>query len=160
MAVRVSIRLKSIEDHIKKRHGKIRNPTPGEKARIQYWANRVIEYIKANWPVDTGTSRDRWVHEMSAINGQVILNIENPMFYSEYVHRSGGTAEDPLWERLVPEAWGIFKDQLISETQMEIDGTERELDRRTRAGARRSEGLMDIIRNPNLVDIFGEIFGV
>ena len=159
MAVSVEIRLKTIEEYIKRRHGKTRNTTPREEQVIDVYANRVVQYVKDNWPVDTGTSRDRWLFEYKATAGRLSLLIENPMYYSEYVHRSGGSPENPLWVRLVPEAWSIVKESMLSDLKRQINATERALERRQSEGQRRSPGLLDLIRRPDLVDLIGGMFG-
>jgi len=87
--------------------------------------------------------------------GDIRIVIENPMFYAEYVHRAGGNADDPLWERLVPEAFNLNQEQMLTAVRAEVDATQRAIDRRERQGERRRAGLLDLIRNPNLVDIIG-----
>ena len=162
MAVAVDIRLKSIEEHIRRRHGKDRKPTPSESFVIRGFAGDVVSYIKRRWPVDTGTSRDRWTYELLFNAGDLVIVIENPMYYTEYVHNAGGTPEDPLWERLVPEAWNAHKEQMLQALRAEIDKTERVIDerrRRQQAPQDRSVGLMDLVRNPDLVDFFEGLFG-
>ena len=161
MSVEVTIRLRSIEQHIRRRHGKDRLPTPREGFVIRQYAGQVINYIKRRWPVDTGTSRDRWTYEIFADVGELSITIENPMYYAEYVHYAGGTPEDELWKTLIQEAFAVYKDALNQDVAREIDKTERALQERSR---RRPEqpldvGLMDLIRNPDLADIFGEVFG-
>ena len=159
MAVSGDIRLRSIEEYIQRRHGKTRNTTPREEDVINRHADRVVQYVKDNWPVDTGTSRDRWLFEYKATAGRLSLFIENPMFYSEYVHRTGGSPDNPLWLRLVPEAWGMFKEDMLTDVRRQINATERELERKQRAGERRGPGLLDLIRRPDLVDLIGGMFG-
>ena len=162
MAVAVDIRLKSIEEHIRRRHGKDRKPTPSEVYIIADFVEDAVNYIKRRWPVDTGTSRDRWTYELLFNAGDLVIVIENPMYYTEYVHNAGGTPEDPLWARLVPEAWNAHKEQMLQALRAEIDKTERVIDerrRRQQAPQDRSVGLMDLVRNPDLVDFFEGLFG-
>ncbi len=161
MAIRVNIRLESIENYIRIRNnGRNRITTPREEMAIELWADRMLDYIKSRWPVDTGTSRDRWLYELEISAGDIRIILENPMFYSEYVHRTGGSPEDPLWERLVPEAFEAMKEPMLTAVRSEVDATQRALDRRQRVGQRPRAGLLDLIRNPNVVDIIGELFGV
>jgi hypothetical protein len=162
MAVAVDIRLRSIEEHIRTRHGKDRKPTPTEVFIIADAVEDVVNYIKRRWPVDTGTSRDRWTYQLLFNAGELVIVIENPMYYAEYVHNRGGTPEDPLWSRLVPEAWNAHKVQMLQALRAEIDKTERVIDerrRRQQAPQDRSVGLMDLVRNPDLVDFFEGLFG-
>tara|TARA_R100000322_G_scaffold4304_1_gene3377 strand:+ start:209 stop:682 length:474 start_codon:yes stop_codon:yes gene_type:complete len=157
VAVSVEIRLRSLEEYIKRRHGKTRNTTPDEEMVIFRYADQIIEYVKDNWPVDTGTSRDRWLYEFKATAGRLSLFVENPMFYSEFVHRAGGSPNDPLWRRIVPEAWAIFKEPMLADVRRRVDATERAIERKKKG---RSEGLLDLLRRPDFVDTFAEFFGV
>ena len=160
MSVEVNIRLRSVEQHIRRRHGKDRKPTPNETQVIGSMADDIINYIKRRWPVDTGTSRDRWLYRLSFNVGELFIRIENPMFYAEYVHYEGGTPEDPLWLRLVPEAFQVYKDALNEAAAREIDKTERALIARQRRQLQtRDDTLMDLIRDPDSIDIFEGLFG-
>lgn len=160
MSVEVNIRLRSVEQHIRRTHGKDRKPTPNEGFVIRQYAGEIINYIKRRWPVDTGTSRDRWVYTLSFNVGELFIRIENPMFYAEYVHYEGGTPEDPLWLRLVPEAFQVYKDALNEAAAREIDKTERALIARQRRQLQtRDDTLMDLIRDPDSIDIFEGLFG-
>jgi len=160
MAVRVDIRLRSIEDYIKKTNRRARITTPREEMAIELYADRMIDHIKQGWPVDTGTSRDRWQYELKISTGDIRIVIENPMYYAEYVHRKGGSPEDPLWQRLVPEAFNMHKDQMLIAVRAEVDKTQRAIERKKRQGERPRAGLLDLIRNPNLADVIGGLFGV
>ena len=160
MSVEVNIRLRSVEQHIRRTHGQDRKPTPNEGFVIRQYAGEIINYIKRRWPVDTGTSRDRWVYTLSFNVGELFIRIENPMFYAEYVHYEGGTPEDPLWLRLVPEAFQVYKDALNEAAAREIDKTERALvARQRRLPQTRDDTLMDLIRDPDSIDIFEGLFG-
>tara|TARA_R100000152_G_C6775241_1_gene203521 strand:+ start:1925 stop:2410 length:486 start_codon:yes stop_codon:yes gene_type:complete len=160
MSVEVNIRLRSVEQHIRRRHGKDRKPTPNETQVIGSMADDIINYIKRRWPVDTGTSRDRWLYRLSFNVGELFIRIENPMYYTEYVHYKGGTPEDPLWLRLVPEAFQVYKDALNEAAAREIDKTERALIARQRRQLQtRDDTLMDLIRDPDSIDIFEGLFG-
>ena len=160
MSVEVNIRLRSVEQHIRRTHGKDRKPTPNETQVIGSMADDIINYIKRRWPVDTGTSRDRWLYRLSFNVGELFIRIENPMFYAEYVHYEGGTPEDPLWLRLVPEAFQVYKDALNEAAAREIDKTERALIARQRRQLQtRDDTLMDLIRDPDSIDIFEGLFG-
>ena len=162
MSVEVNIRLRSIEQHIRRRHGQDRKPTPNETAVIRSHVEDVLNYIKRRWPVDTGTSRDRWMYRLSFNVGELIVRIENPMYYSEYVHNAGGTPEDPLWLRLVPEAFQAYKDAMNETVAREIDRTERALIERRRRSQQpltRADSLMDLIRDPDGIDFFEGFFG-
>jgi hypothetical protein len=160
MAVELVVRLKSIDDYVKRRHGRVRALTPNEQGQIFRYADRMLEYIKSRWPVDTGTSRDRWTYELDPSPGRMAIRIENPMFYAEYVHHRGGSPERPLWETLVPEAFGLIKDPMLTAVRNQIDLTERAIERRKAQGVGERRALLDIFSNPELSEVFGGLFGV
>ena len=160
MSVEVNIRLRSIEQHIRRVHGADRNPTPNETQTIATHVEDILNYIKRRWPVDTGTSRDRWMYRLSFNVGELFVRIENPMYYSEYVHYAGGTPEDPLWSRLVPEAFQAYAAAMNQAVAREIDKTERALiAKQRRQRLTREDTLMDLIRDPDSVDFFEGVFG-
>ena len=159
MSVEVNIRLRSIEQHIRRRHGKDRKPTPNERFIIRSHVEDILNYIKRRWPVDTGTSRDRWMYRLSFNVGELFVRLENPMFYAEYVHNAGGSPEDPLWEPLVKEAFQAFKDAMNEAVAREVDKTERALiAKQQRTRLTRDETLMDLIRDPDSVNFLEELF--
>jgi hypothetical protein len=160
MSVAVNIRLRSIEQHIRRRHGQDRKPTPNERFIIRSHVEDILNYVKRRWPVDTGTSRDRWMYRLSFDVGELFVRLENPMFYAEYVHNAGGSPEDPLWSRLVPEAFQAFKDAMNQAVAREVDKTERALIAKQRRHRQtRDDTLMDLIRDPDSVDFFEGLFG-
>ena len=159
MAVELVVRLRSVEDYIKRVHGGPRPIAPRELDQLTHWADRMLEYIKARWPVDTGTSRDQWTYEIDPSFGRMGLRIENPMYYAEYVHNRGGNADAPLWESLVPEAFGLVKDPMLLAVRNQVDLTERAIARRRASGVDDRRALLDILSDPALTEIFGGIFG-
>ena len=160
MSVEANIRLRSIEQHIRRRHGEDRKPTPNETQTIATHVEDVLNYIKRRWPVATGTSRDRWMYRLSFNVGELFVRIENPMYYAEYVHYAGGTPEDPLWSRLVPEAFQAYAAAMNQAVAREIDKTERALiAKQRRQRLTREDTLMDLIRDPDSVAFFEGLFG-
>ena len=123
--VSVDIRLKSIEKHVVKAHGSARSLTPAEFSVLSFWMEVLIQTIKNGWPVDTGTSRDRW--EISAVTsfGDYAILIENPMYYAEWVHRSGSRGE--LWRTLIPGSWNSLKLVILAALRKKIDETEEKI---------------------------------
>lgn len=120
MSVAVDIRLRSIEEYIREVYGKDRKPTPNEVFIIADAVEDVVNYIKRRWPVDTGTSRDRWTHELRFNSGELVITIENEMYYvGEVVDPADG--ETPLWQGLVTEAWQQHKEKLFDALKAEID---------------------------------------
>lgn len=159
MAVELLVRLKSIEDYIKRQHGGPRPIAPRELDQLAHWSDRMLEYIKSRWPVDTGTSRDRWTYELDPSFGRIGIRIENPMYYAEWVHHRGGSPETPLWETLVPEAFQLIKEPMLVAVRNQVDLTERAISRRRASGVADRRALLDILSDPELSDIFGGIFG-
>jgi len=119
-AVSVEIELKSLNTYIRLKHGRPRALTADERFTLRQFVQLIQQAIRDRWPVDTGTSRDRWIVYSVPTAGDLSIFVENPMFYAEYVH--GG-----LWERLVPAVWNAVKPEVIREMKREIDKTERRL---------------------------------
>ena len=162
MAVLVDIRLKTSEDYItKKNEGDPRRPTDAEADVINHWAEIVLAYIRNRWPVDTGTSRDRWSIVFDGTPGRMALFIENPMYYAEYVHLAGTPPDPPLWETLIPEAWGLFELPMRAAVFRAGDRTANETERRRAADPTKS--LFDLIaeqlRGPDVGPSGTTIFG-
>lgn len=122
-AVRVNIRLQSIDKYIVAKHGRPRALTPNEDDLLESFAQLITQAIRDQWPVDTGTSRDRWTVTATGRGGDVGLVVENPMFYAEYVH-------DELYARLIPQIWNAVKRNLIAGLKLRIDETEKRLEQK------------------------------
>lgn len=166
MAVRLNIRLRTLDEYVAKRHGAQRALTPHESNAIYDFADRMLQYIKDRWPVDTGTSRDRWTYVLNGTPGQMGLTIENPMFYAEYVHYAGGSDDSPLWETLLPEAFNMVKDALMAAVLAAVDKTEQRIDRDIQRGRTRRQAALQAQRGgdpsavPSIDDLLSEFFGV
>ena len=119
-AVSVDIQLQSLEEYIRLKHGSPRALTGDERFVLRQFVQLIQQAIRDRWPVDTGTSRDRWQAWFIPTAGDLAIMVENPMFYAEYVH-------DGLWERLIPAVWNAVKTELLREMKREIDKTERRL---------------------------------
>ena len=119
-AVSVEIDLKSLNNYIRLKHGSPRALTGEERFTLRQFTQLIQQAIRDRWPVDTGTSRDRWIVYSVPTAGDLAIFVENPMFYAEYVN-------DGLWERLVPAVWNAVKPEVIREMKREIDKTERRL---------------------------------
>ena len=72
---------------------------------------------------------------------------------------TGTSPEDPLWRVLVPEAWNMVKDAMLTAVRGQIDLTERAIAQRQRAGLTQRQAALDIFRNPELTEIFRGMFG-
>ncbi len=119
-AVSVEIDLKSLNTYIRLKHGSPRALTGEERFTLRQFTQLIQQAIRDRWPVDTGTSRDRWIVYSVPTAGDLAIFVENPMFYAEYVNNG-------LWERLVPAVWNAVKPEVIREMKREIDKTERRL---------------------------------
>ena len=151
MAVLVDIRLRTIEDYItKKNGGRPRPTTPDEEDVVYRWTALMLAYIRNKWPVDTGTSRDRWSIIFDGSPGRMALFIENPMYYAEYVHVAGTPPDPPLWETLIPEAWGLFELPMRAAVFKAVDRTVRRIEEQQQQDPSRSvfDLIFDQFRNP------------
>jgi len=133
-AVVVNIRLQSLDAFLRRAHGGLRALTPAEGLVLDRWGAVMVQYIKDRWPVDTGTSRDRWTFEVRGSPGGIGIQIENDMFYADYVHRVGDPSKTPIWQGLVTQAFMLAKDQMLAEARQAVQATEaaarREVSRR------------------------------
>ncbi len=162
-AVRVTIRLKSVDDYIRRKHGRPRAFVPNETRALAAWGDRMMQYIKDRWPVDTGTSRDRWEYYIDPTPGTMAIVIENPMYYADFVHYVGGNADNPLWSSLIPEAFNLIKSAMLTAAYNAVDATERAIERRRRAGMTGREATIEAARGrepPPISDLLADIFGV
>ena len=146
----MNIRLKSIEKHIVKKHGRARSLTPAEQDVLTFWLEILMAAIRNAWPVETGTSRDRWnAHAIPAF-GDLGIVIENPMYYAEFVHRKGESGE--LWRSLVPNSWNAIKVLALAALRKKIDETEEKIAQiRQRTGRTLREVTLDFLRGVDLV---------
>ena len=162
-AVRVTIRLQSVDDYIRRKHGRPRAFVPNETRALAAWGDRMMQYIKARWPVDTGTSRDRWEYYIDPTPGTMAIVIENPMYYADFVHYVGGNADNPLWSSLIPEAFNLIKSAMLTAAYSAVDATERAIERRRRAGMSEREAALIASqeeRRPTIAESLADIFGV
>ena len=136
-AVRATVKLRTLDSYINRLHGRPRSLTPREMEVAERWVDQIVEYIRGGWPVDTGTSYDKWTVHLNPRGGQLSITIENDMYYAEYVH-------DGIWARLIKEAVAAVKATLIFQLKQAIKETEETL----------KEGkvsLLDLIRGLDLL---------
>lgn len=124
MAIAVTIRLRSIEDYVLQQHGRPRGLDISEIRVVQRHLREIVVTLAMAWPVDTGFSRDQWTGSTSLSAAPYTISVENEAFYSQWVHRAGGTPEAPLWEQLVPQVVGDQMPALMRELRATIDQTE------------------------------------
>lgn len=149
-AVQVEIELKDIDAYVKRKNRGIPRPlTPVEVETLFYWANLLLVYIKNQWPIDTGTSRDRWSVVADTSPGRMSLIVENPMYYASFVHRAGTPATPELWSVLVPQAWSLFKLPLNQAVYKAVDRTTRIAEEQATTDASYLERIFEQFRNPD-----------
>ena len=97
MSVDLDIQLRSVERHLKRKHGERRVLTAGEFMVLLSGGQDVLIQLRAGWPIVTGRSRAGW--DVQAIQRPFIgYRVSNGVDYSQWVHRSG-EGPDPLWEQ-------------------------------------------------------------
>jgi len=131
-AVRATIRLRTVDDYIRRVHGRNRSLNRTESAIIDQYADRIIRRIRAQWPIDTGTSWGKWQYKQIPWPGEIALVIENPMNYTTFVHPAG-TAPNPSKSgsiassyagRLISQQVQSVKAGLVAALRRAIDATE------------------------------------
>ena len=97
MSIDLDIQLRSVERHLRRKHGEKRALTAGEFIVLLAGAQDVLVQLRQGWPVVTGRSRAGW--DVQAIQQPFIgYRVTNSVDYSQYVHRAG-EGPDPLWEQ-------------------------------------------------------------
>ena len=116
MGIEVPIRLKSVEAYVRQKHGSLRELGVDELRIVDTYAERIVDAIQSQWPVDTSTSRDAFTYTL--LPGRDIgFTIENDVDYAEYVHEG-------LWERLIPEVWDGYRGAMVADLRDAVDETE------------------------------------
>lgn len=143
MGIRVPVRLKSVEDLVVKHHGSFRQLTLDERRVLRLYADHINDLIQANWPVDTGFSRDGFITTMRASGRPFQIVIENDVYYVQYIRRRGEKQAglDFLWRRLLPSIIRQVQPQLLADMEAAIKKTEAELQRQ-----QQQTGVMDFLR--------------
>jgi len=153
-AVRVNIRLRTIDRYIKEKHGRYRSLSSMEMVVLNRYAERMIRKIRSGWPIDTGTSWGKWQWMTVPTPGETMLIIENPMDYTTYVHPAG-TAPNPSAAgslgssyagRKIQEAFKDIKFPLTVALKREIDRTEARTRQATTEETRRPWTLAERLR--------------
>lgn len=156
-AIRIPIMLTSVDGAITRLHGSPRRLAPNEERRLDDWADEIIRRVRAEWPVDTGTSRAAWTFLSSGQPGEVSITLKNPMWYSSFVHyrgspkakgRHGDWLVPSVYEELIPKVWADVKDRVISTMIREVEITEKAYQRRQKEGG----GLLGVVET--FMDIF------
>lgn len=124
MGIEVVLRLRTVEAHLRMRHGRMRDLGVDELRVLDTHAADILDSIQAQWPVDTSTSRDSFLYTLRADVSEIAIVIENDTDYAEYVHRAGTPADPPLYETLIPAVWATEAPALVSDLKAAIDATE------------------------------------
>lgn len=123
--VEQTIILPSVEAYIVEAHGSARGLSSAEINVLAEWADTIAAEIADAWPVDTSTSRDMWMAHIE--QDPIAIFVYNDVDYVEWVHYAGGSADDPLWEALIPEVWDRNRALVIAAMRDAIDATEAEI---------------------------------
>ena len=112
-------------------HGSFRQLTLSEREVLRRWADHIVDLIQANWPVDTGYSRDGYFAVIRASGRPFQIIIMDDVGYVQWVRRKGELAAglDPLWKRLIPQVIRQVSPALLADMKAAIDKTEAELQR-------------------------------
>ena len=71
---------------------------------LENFTNRVLDVVRADWPVDTGLSLASWfaepISEPGAVGVQITNDATDPRYnraYAAYVHRAGDDPGNKVW---------------------------------------------------------------
>lgn len=143
--IEVTIRLTSIEEHLRREYGSVRVLQPPETAVVRAFMDTMIGFIKDSWPVDTGTSRDSWSYRIVSDGEQVAVEVTNQMPYASYVHPAGTPEGEWYWQQLVTETWLETRAMLVARLKERITETE-DRRRRLREGGESEIGIVRILQ--------------
>ena len=143
-AVMGTLTLPSLDAYITAVHGEPRALIPDEVAILAAWGAGIVAFIRARWPVDTGTSRDNWTFEVNPSPGEMAIIVENEMYYAEFVYRKGDSSKTPLWSKLIREAWERAKEPLLVDAKAAIDANERRFERELAQTGNEEEALREL----------------
>lgn len=118
------VALASIDAYVVRVHGRPRELTLAERRVLIAYADRMVEDVANEWPVDTGFSRDHWASKISGRAGQVAIILENSADYVSFIHRAGTPEIPPLWTTLLPEVVNRYAARLLADLRAAIDRTE------------------------------------
>ena len=156
-AIRIPIRLQSVDRAITRLHGFPRRLAPSEERKLDDWGYEIIKRVRDKWPVDTGTSRAAWNFVSSNQPGDVSITLENPMWYASFVHyrgspkakgRHGDWLVPAVYEELIPQVWAELQERIVRSMIREVEITEKEYRRQQQERG----GLLGVI------DAFTDIF--
>jgi len=142
MAIRVPVRLASIEAYIVQRHGSARQLSLMERRVLRGFADQIVLDIQEVWPIDTGLSQSAFESVMHSQVGSIGFDIFNDVDYVEFVHRAGDASKTPLWTTVIPAIIQGYGPRLVAAMKRAIDRTEAGL---RSTGAR----FIDILQDPN-----------
>ena len=124
MSVDLDIQLRSVERHLKRKHGERRVLTAGEFMVLLSGGQDVLIQLRAGWPIVTGRSRAGW--DVQAIQRPFIgYRVSNGVDYSQWVHRSGEGPDGPLWERQMLIIRDTILPPIVERLNRTISETER-----------------------------------
>lgn len=110
--VEIPLQLDSIRRRLIALHGGPRQLLPAEMRALQRVAEGLRAWIKSEWPVDTGTSRDAWEIDYVGSSSEISILLYNDVDYVEWVHRAGEPEIPPLWEILQAQIPQVAKPML------------------------------------------------
>lgn len=129
MGFEYPVRLRSVEQVVRRLHGSDRSLSVAEIRILADGADEILGEIVDSWPVDTSTSRDAMQVDIETAPGFYGLTISNDADYAEYIHEKGTPADPPLWETLIPSVVARLAPQIVARLTVEIPRTEARLAR-------------------------------
>jgi hypothetical protein len=136
MGFEYPVRLRSVEDVVRRLHGSDRSLSVSEIRILSTATDEILSEIVDAWPVDTSTSRDAFEVDLHTGPGDYGFTITNDVDYAEYVHPKGTPPEPPLWKTLIPSIVGQWGPVIVAKLVSEIPRTEARINRQPNARAR------------------------
>jgi hypothetical protein len=123
MSIDLDIQLRSVERHLRRKHGSARLLTAGEQIVLIAGSQDILIQLRSGWPVVTGRSIAGW-NVRPVFRPFLGYRVTNEVDYSQYVHRSG-EGPDPLWEAQLI----IIRDEILPPIVARMNATITETER-------------------------------
>lgn len=152
MSIDLDIRLRSVERHLRRKHGESRVLSAGEFMVLLSGAQDVLIQLRNRWPVVTGRSRAGW--DVAPIQTPFLgYRVTNDVDYAQYVHRAG-EGPSPLWE----EQMIIIRDEILPPIIDRLNRTITETERYSQPQQQQQQrSLFLSAPRQQTVDVFSQV---
>ena len=151
MSIDLDNRLRSVERHLRRKHGESRVLSAGEFMVLLSGAQDVLIQLRNRWPVVTGRSRAGW--DVAPIQTPFLgYRVTNDVDYAQYVHRAG--EDGRLWE----DQMIIIRDEILPPIIDRLNRTITETERYSQPQQQQQQrSLFLSAPRQQTVDVFSQV---